>query len=174
LNIKLQYRFDELEHDRIKLLDKLSKLPEEKLERKSSPEHWSINQILIHLLTAEQLTLTYLRKKSLGIDQLANAGPIESLKMTLLKISQRLPLLKYKAPNVVVQNTPDVVPLPELMDRWNLSRADLGNFLETIEDKNIHKLIYRHPIAGRFDVVQCLAFLREHVHHHLPQIKRLL
>lgn len=174
MNINLQYWFDQLEDDRIKLLNKLSKLPVEKLDNKPDSGHWSINQILIHLLTSEQLTLTYLKKKSLGIDQLANAGPIESVKMTLLKISQRLPMIKYKAPNVLVENTPNVVPLPELMDRWNLSRLDLKNFLEAIEDKNLHKLIYKHPIAGRFDVVQCLTFLREHLRHHLPQIKRLL
>lgn len=174
MNIKLEYWFDQLEDDRIKLLNKLSKLPVEKLDNKSDSRHWSINQILVHLLTSEQLTLTYLKKKSLGIDQLANARPIESVKMTLLKISQRLPMIKFKAPNVLVENTPNVVPLPELIDRWNLSRLDLKNFLETIEDKNLHKLIYKHPIAGRFDVVQCLTFLREHLRHHLPQINRLL
>jgi hypothetical protein len=174
VNKKLQYRFDQLECDRSKLLDKLSKLPGEKLMYKSDSGHWSIDQILIHLLTSEQLTLTYLKKKSLGAEQLGNSGPIEALKLTLLAISQRLPLIKYKAPKVVVQNTPDVVTLSELIDRWNLSRRDLKNFLETVQDRNLHKLIFKHPVAGRFDVVQCLTFMREHFHHHLPQINRLL
>jgi len=174
MNSKLQFPFDELERDRKTLFQKLSNISSEKLNSNPIAEKWSINQILIHLLTSEQLTLTYLKKKSLGIDQLANSGPIESVKMALLKISQRLPLIKYKAPKVLVENTPSPIPLPELIARWNLSRQELKNFLETIHDRNLHKLIYKHPIAGRFDVVQSLTFLREHFHHHLPQIERLL
>lgn len=174
MNAKLQYWYNQLEHDRIKLLAELSEVGKEKLDCQSDAKHWSINQILIHLLTAEQLTLRYLKNKSLGIDELTNAGPMESVKMLLLKISQRIPFMKYKAPKVVIANTPDIMPLSDLTTSWILSRLNLKKFLETVEDKNLRKLIYKHPVAGRFDVVQCLTFLREHFHHHLPQIKRQL
>ena len=90
----------------------------------------------------------------------------------LLKISQRVPL-KYKAPKAVVQHTPEPLSLSELKEQWNSLRNDLRDFLEKIEDKNIRKKIYRHPV-GRFNVVQAVTFFREHFQHHLPQIKRLL
>ena len=94
--------------------------------------------------------------------------------MEILKWSQRLPFLKYNAPKHVVANTPEALPLEELERRWNTERLELSAFLGTVKDKDLRKLIYKHPVAGRFDVVQCLVFMREHYHHHLPQIKRLL
>jgi hypothetical protein len=173
VNAKLLYQFDQLENDRTSLLRVLSKHPESKLDNKLDSGDWSINQILIHLLTSEQLTLGYLKKKSLGVDQLGTSGAMEWVKLMLLNLSQRMPF-KFKAPTVLVENTPNAMPLPDLVERWDSSRKELGNFLETIHDDNLHKLIFKHPIAGRFDVLQCLTFMRAHFQHHLPQINRLL
>jgi hypothetical protein len=174
LNKKVQVLFERLESERVKLLDQLAVLPNAKLDYRPDLKKWSVNHILIHLLTSEHLTLVYLRKKSLGIDQLKNAGLLELVKIQLLKTSQRLPFAKYKVPKHIALNTPDVMPFGELQTRWGASRAELKNFLETIEEKNLHKLIFKHPVAGRFDILQCLIFMREHFQHHLPQIKRLL
>ena len=85
-----------------------------------------------------------------------------------------MPFLKYNAPKHLKANTPEAVALEELDRRWTVLRNDLLQFLESIEESNVHKLVYKHPIAGRFDVIQCLQFMREHYLHHLPQIKRLL
>lgn len=127
----------------------------------------------MHLLTSEQLTLGYLKKKSLGVSKLRDSGPIESVKITLLTIFQRMPF-RFKAPTLVVQHTPNPVSLADLSERWNLSRIELKQFLETIHDDNLYKLIFKHPVAGRFNAVQCLIFMREHFRHHVPQINRLL
>lgn len=128
----------------------------------------------MHMLTSEQLTLDYLKKKSQGMEELADSGPVESLKMSLLRISQRLTFLKYKAPKALVANTPEAIALHDLKILWAQSRISLGKFLENIQDKDLHKLVYKHPVAGRFDIVQCLIFLNEHFLHHRPQIKRLM
>jgi hypothetical protein len=174
LNSIVKIHFDQLEKDRVSLLLSLAEVSYETLSASPTKDRWSINQILIHLLTSEQLTLAYLRKKSLGVKTLKNSGGWEWLKMQLLKWSQRLPFLKYNAPKHLVAHTPETVPLEELDRRWTLHRIELRNFLDTIEETDLHKLIYKHPVAGRFDVIQCLMFMREHYHHHLPQIKRLL
>ena len=174
MNVKLLLLYEHLEHERNELLNRLAKLPAERLNHKIVATKWSINQILMHLLTSEQLTLDYLKKKSQGLDQLVNSGPIESLKMVILQISQRLPLLTYNAPKFLVASTPETIPLQDLKIRWDSSRTELKIFLENIQDEDLHKLIYKHPVAGRFDVVQCVTFLKEHFHHHLPQIKRLM
>ena len=83
-------------------------------------------------------------------------------------------MLKYNAPKHLLANTPEALPLDELSRRWSVSRMELSHFLESVKDKDLHKLIYKHPVAGRFDVIQCMTFMREHYLHHLPQIKRLL
>ena len=174
MNIKLQLLSEQIEHERNKLLNRLATLPPERLEHKASLTKWSVNEILIHLLTSEQLTLAYLKKKSLGWDQLRNSGVTQSLMMLILQLSQRLPLLKYKAPKGLVASTPEPISLTDLRIRWDSSRTELKNFLETIHEKNLYKLVYKHPVAGRFDIIQCIKFMHEHFHHHLPQIKRLL
>jgi len=173
LNSKLEKEFDQLEHDRIVLLGKLKQYPEGVLDRLPAAGQWSVNQILSHLITSEQLTLIYLKKKSLGVDQLENSGIVEDLKMVLLKVSQRLPL-RFRAPELVVKNTAAPAPLAELEIRWNLLRREFMDFLETVQKENLGKLIYKHPVAGRLNVIQCVVFLHEHFHHHLPQIKRAL
>ena len=172
LNTKLQRHFDQLEADRKELLDQLTGVPVEKYHARPDARKWSISQILTHIFVSERLSLAYMKKKSLGIETLENSGPIEAIKLYMLKISQRIPL-KYRAPKAVVQNTPEPLALSELKEQWNSLRNDLRDFLETIEDKNIHKKIYRHPV-GRFNVVQAVIFFREHFRHHLPQINRLL
>jgi hypothetical protein len=91
----------------------------------------------------------------------------------LLKISQRLPL-KYKAPTHVIANTPQSLSLNEIKLKWSGAREEMRNFLEAIPDSNIKKKIFKHPVVGYLDVVQAITFMREHLHHHLPQIERLL
>jgi hypothetical protein len=173
VNNKLRVLYEQLENDRNRLMAELVKATSDKLFLKPSKEKWSVNEILTHLVISEQLTLRYLKKKSLGVAQLENSGVGERIRYALLKISQRLPL-KYKAPESVVSNTPEAMPFAELHASWDSTRHELAQFLDSITDSNVNKLIYKHPVAGRFDIIHCLMFMREHYLHHLPQIKRLL
>ena len=173
MNPRLQQLFHRLEDDRCQLAALLQKHPEEYLHRNPRPRKWSVMEILLHLVTSERLTVNYMRKKSLVIDSLKDAGLMESLKLTLLVISQRLPL-RYKAPTVVLEHTPAMVPLPALLTQWDEIRTDLNVWLDSVADRHLHRLIYKHPVVGRLDVVQALTFMQAHFHHHLPQIARLL
>ncbi|HEY3404135.1 MAG TPA: DinB family protein [Ohtaekwangia sp.] len=174
MHTKLQRIFDVLEADRKEWLDKVSSLSDEQFKASPAPGKWSVSYILTHIMTAEQLSVLYMRKKALGVNELDNSGIIESLKLLFLKASQRIPALKFKAPKVVVEKTPESLSFEELSTKWAASRESLRKFLDSIEDKNLRKKIYKHTIVGRLDAVQALEFLREHFRHHLPQIKRLL
>src|SRR5688572_8371178 len=132
------------------MLNQVKDLPAEKLHF-APPGKWSISQILTHILVAEQLSMLYMKKKSLGIDQVGNSGLIASLRIGLLKISQRIPAIKFKAPKVVLEHTPAALSLSELSEKWEAHRQKLKAFLESIEEKNKRKLIYKHVIAGRLD-----------------------
>lgn len=138
-----------------------------------APGKWSISQILTHILTSERLSIGYMKKKSQGIDQIKNSGPVESMRLWLLILSQRIPV-KYNAPKVLVQNTPEALPLEELIPKWNSVREELKTFLDSIEEKNVRKVIYKHPFAGRLDAQQAMVFLKEHINHHTPQIDRIV
>jgi hypothetical protein len=156
------------------MLNQVKGLSVEKFNYSPSPKKWSISQILTHILVAEQLSVGYMKKKALGIEQLNDSGVAESFILELLKVSQRIPPLKFTAPKVVLSNTPPPLPIDELINRWQAHRLDLKKFLNSVEDKNVKKLLYKHPIAGRLDARQAMVFFREHIIHHLPQIKRLL
>lgn len=174
MNAVFQSIYDELERQRSAIIEQVKNLPVARFNHAPSPEKWSISQILTHILIAEQLSVGYMKKKSLGIDQLKNSGLSESIRLELLKISQRIPAIKYKAPRAVLANTPPAFTLAELTTKWEMHRLALRVFLDVIPDRNVKKLIYRHPVAGRFDARQALVFFREHIIHHWPQIKRLL
>ena len=165
--------FQRLENERNQVLAEIEKMPPARYTL-STGKKWSIAQILTHLLTSEKLSVGYMKKKSLGMNSIQNSGLIEELRYALLKISQRISFLKYRAPKVVVENTPPPLPFDELKREWQRLRDDLRNFLETIGDENISKKIYKHPVAGRLNVKQAIGFFGEHFNHHLPQIKRLL
>lgn len=174
MNQSFQTIYHQLEQQRLDILSRVKAMTAEKFNHSPAPGKWSVSQVLTHILVAEQLSLQYMKKKALGIDQLKNAGVDASIRLLILIVSQRIPAIKYKAPTVVVNQTPPALPLAELMARWEAHRVDLKNFVEGIQEKNVKKLIYRHVVAGRFDARQAMVFFREHIHHHLPQINRLL
>lgn len=171
MNKTLQTIYDQLEQQRAEVLALVKNLPDEKFHHSSSPKKWSVAQILTHILVAEQLSFSYMKKKALGIDDLPNAGLKQSFLFQILKISQRIPALKFKAPKIVLLNTPPPLNFSELVQRWDTDRAELKSFLERITDQNINKLIYKHPAVGKLSGPQGLMFFREHIVHHLPQIR---
>jgi len=130
---------------------------------------WSISQILTHLLISEKLSLAYMKKKSLGVNEADDAGIYESLKLFLLKISQRLPL-RFKAPKGVVEKTPPPLSFGDLVRQWEASRSELQAFLAQIKKENVQKKIYKHPVVGRLSAVHALQFFIEHLNHHRPQV----
>lgn len=109
----------------------------------------------------------------MGIDDLQNSGFREHVKFLILKISQRIPW-RYKAPRVIVENTPPALPYEEVVIQWESLDTEIGQFLETIAEEDIHKKIYKHPYLGMLDVNHAVQFLREHIIHHQGQVKRIL
>jgi uncharacterized damage-inducible protein DinB len=173
MNKLFNQAFSELEKQREEILQSVKQLSHEAFNRAPEPGKWSIAQILTHILTSEKLSLGYMKKKVQAIDQLKDSGLVESIRLWLLIVSQRIPV-KYKAPKVVVENTPETLSLTQLTEAWVNLRKDLAAFLSTIDDKHARRVIYKHPMAGRFDARQTLIFFREHIRHHRPQIERIL
>lgn len=173
MNSQLEKYFKKLEEQRAELFTSLQTKPASQLSASPAPGKWSVLQILTHLYTSEKLSFGYIKKKSLGIQDSANAGLQQALLMPILKISQRLPF-RFKAPKVVVENTPEVMPLEQLINHWNLLRLELKAHLENVPDGHLHKLVYKHPIAGRLSLPQAMQFFAEHINHHKPQIKKAL
>jgi uncharacterized damage-inducible protein DinB len=172
LNTQLAQLFNALETQRTELLSLVNGISME-VANKSPQGKWSIAQVVSHLIASEQLSVRYLNKKILGIDTAPKTGIVEDFKMIVLRISQRLPF-KFKAPKVVVENTPTYETIEQLTEAWNKTRIDLKTVLEKFQDNQIYRKVYKHPIAGMLNIQQALEFFREHIIHHTPQIKKLL
>lgn len=172
MNTRLAQLFQQLEEQRAQLIGSLQHVAPEKL-KDAPPGKWSVNQILAHMITAERLSLVYLKKKGQGIEEAGDTGWWEDLKLVALRVSQRLPL-KFKAPRVVVEHTPTEADIRQLLADWDNLRLQLKAFLETIPDRHIRKKIYKHVFAGRLNVQHAMLFFREHIIHHLPQIQNRL
>lgn len=169
----LQHIYKQLEEQRATVLAMAQALPGEALHRAPAPGKWSLMQILAHLVTAEKMSLAYLQKKILGIDDATDTGWKEDLRIGLLKISQRLPL-KFKAPGRVVESTPAYTSFDQLRSDWDSVRAQLAEILERFPENRLKRKVYKHPFAGMLNITQMLIFFREHITHHQPQIRRVL
>ena len=172
MNTMLAHRFEKLESQRSDVLNFIHPYSWEQLTV-APPGRWSAIQILAHLVTAEKLSIDYMKKKALGIEQTRDTGLLDEVRMLGLRLSQRL-ALRFKAPAAVVEQTPAYSSLDALIADWNAVREDLKNLLEIIPPHLQKRKIYKHAIAGRVNVNHALIFFREHIIHHQPQLKRLL
>jgi hypothetical protein len=173
MNPVLEKWLNTLETDRKELCNSLSGISQDQFTQRPFPGKWSISEIVSHLLTADRLSLDYMKKKSLAMETLKNAGWFEELKMIFFMASQRVPI-KYNAPQRVVQSTPRDIDIATISNDWEVLLLDYRQFLSGIPEQHTRKKIYKHPILGRLDAKLCLQSIYEHYHHHLPQIKRLL
>lgn len=173
MNPTLQQHFDQLQNETTSLLKEVSGLSSASYHQQPGENKWSVSQILTHILTAEKLSLSYLKKKSLGFPTLTNTGVVEDLKYRLLEISQRIPM-RYKAPKHVVDHTPEALSYGELIRQWEIVRSEMMDFLEKISDNDLRKKVYKHPVVGMLNVIHGIRFLREHIIHHRPQVRRMV
>jgi hypothetical protein len=172
MNTRLQELYDKIESQRHSLLLVIKDLPNDRLNRTVDGK-WSINQIISHLIAAERLSIQYLNKKILGVNEAVDSGFLEELKMLALTISQRMPF-KFKAPRVVVEHTTFETDLVRLAQEWNKTRDELRVLLDRMDDRHLKRMIYKHVRVGMLNIEHALRFFGEHVGHHTPQIKYLL
>lgn len=170
---RLEKLYTKLQNQRAELLNLLQNVEPELLSKSPAPGKWSVLQILNHLYVSEKISIGYVKKKSIAINDVGNTGLWQSALMIVLKISQRIPI-RYKAPKVVLQNTSNVTSITDLLAQWNLLRIELKSMLTNLPENHINKLVYKHPFAGRLSLPQALEFFSEHIIHHTPQIKRIL
>lgn len=170
---ELQALMDKLEAQRNGIIAEFRAVPKDRFNHSPKPGKWSAAQILSHLISAERLTVAYMKKKAQGIATAPSSGWWEEMKMAVLIVSQRLPGLKFTAPRYVVQNTSPYDDLASIESAWSQIRSDLHSLLETIPLTQVDRKIYKHPIAGYLNVRHALIFLREHIIHHTPQLHRL-
>src|SRR5262245_61272109 len=148
MNKDLKDAFDALQQQKDRTLDIIQHLTPEELNHSPGDGKWSVAHILSHIITAERLSGLYIRKKMQGAAEAKDSGTWEDLKFFFLKISQRMPGLKFRAPTNVVERTEVYHDIETIQREWRTVREDLGSLLERIPDQYAKRKIYRHVRAG--------------------------
>ena len=170
---RLNDLFQKLERKRELFLKSIEQLSAEEFTKRPLEGQWSVSEVLAHLQTSEQLSLQYMNKKILGIQQTKATHIGHELLMAVVKASQRLPL-KFRAPQVVTTHTPSYDSVEQLKIAWLQTREQMKQLLEKFEDHQLKKQIYRHPVAGLINIQHAVIFFREHMIHHQRQLNRTI
>ncbi|MDX1627333.1 MAG: DinB family protein [Fulvivirga sp.] len=166
-------KFQHLQRTKNDLLQSLSHLSEEELQRPAEGGKWSVAQILFHLYISEKLSLQYMQKKSQELNQLKPAGLKERFKSILLGISLRLPI-KYQAPRRLAEQMPAEIDWQNLLIEWGQTRDALYKFIDQLPEESLRLKLFKHPRIGYINILQTMTFFQSHFDHHLPQVNNHL
>lgn len=170
---KLQQCFDLAEKHRNELIKSLQSYSEETLNRLPAPEKWSPIQVMHHLILSETNTINYLRKKMMGVASARKAGFSAKIRIWLTKLWLATSFLKRKAPPAIA-NVPDAATFTDTVTLWNNTRSQLKAILDELPQGAAERELFRHPVAGMFNLYQMIEFLDAHFRHHEVQIQKAL
>lgn len=173
MNPGLQQRFSRVKKARADLLARVEGVDEARLNQKPGEGQWSVIQVFCHLIKVEELSLGYIRKKMQAGTDTPLGGFVSKLKSTALTMVMRTSL-RVKAPDRRVANLPESQTLQETIENWNRVRADWQKTLDSFPVELLDRTVYRHPVVGLMNIEQGLAFLEEHIRHHVKQVDRTL
>ena len=166
----IERRFRIIEGQRTALLAELQPLPPERLAAKLAPDTWSLNEVVEHLVIAEELSLKALERPRPPEAERGSALATR-LKFLILAAAFRLPIrLKVPAERLRPTGKPD---LPELTARWGEARCRLAGVLGAVTSEAAADRRWRHPILGWLTTAQWVDFVETHTRHHMGQVRKL-
>jgi uncharacterized damage-inducible protein DinB len=169
---KIQQLWSRLENQRVELTHLISQYDNTTLNKKPTPEAWSALQVVAHLMSAEQASLDYMKKKLSFTSKVPKAGLKSWFRRFALSVVFALPF-KYKAP-ALLEKLPEQSDFKELTSKWASQRLELLDFIEKLPDNVINGEIWRHQLAGKMTIAQMLDFFYTHSKRHTVQIKRTI
>lgn len=79
---------------------------------------------------------------------------------------------KVKAPKFL-KPPQGTTSLKEWSTIWNKERELFKNTVENLNERQLRKMVFKHPAAGSMSMYHTILFLTTHIKHHLHQIKRI-
>lgn len=168
---KLLDLFDQMEADRQEMLDRIKHIDHDSLERKPHAEAWSVSEIFVHMVVAEKGALNYMKKKI----EVKNHSKVSggTGRYALLISALKAPALKFKAPKIVA-NVGSGVKFSDALQQWNEVRSELRKEYENLDEEWVMHDLFKHPAAGKFDLIRAVKFMRVHAKRHIGQIHRTI
>ncbi|MGE6752867.1 DinB family protein [Rossellomorea sp. NPDC071047] len=153
-----------IEDIRSELLNSVSGLTNDELNKIMEEDRWTIMQVLDHLYLMERsLTKAIQTTFAKGEEQEVPSKPIHYTVDRTTKVD---------APPFAVP-TEESLTLQEMKDKLYASRKDLLTFLHTTSKEELQKKAYPHPIFGLIRLDEWVPFIGYHEKRHLEQIEEL-
>lgn len=170
MNNKLREIIVEIEGTRRELNDTVADLAQVQLDFRSSPQSWSIGEVLHHLHLVENSVVNLVmmsseraREKNLGPD-LTNGSVVGGLDHFQIEVPRR----KVQAPASVVPQSG--LAKNELLNALAGSRAKLLEAITAVAPYDLHQLRYTHPLLGKLDLYLWILFVSKHEQRHTRQV----
>jgi hypothetical protein len=171
--------YDQLDHiwaamelKRKTLSTKLAAYDNDLLNKKPNAEAWSVIQVMDHLLMAERGTVAYVKKKTQDKTSIQKTGIKEWFISLLLNMNIRSSK-KFGAPINIIP-TVTYASLNEINELWNAVRQDMKETIHAIPADMLGYNWFKHPAAGKLNLMQMLTFTEAHFDRHEKQIWRTI
>lgn len=163
---ELERRFSALETLRDTVLTRVASLPEADRTLSPGPDAWSPAQVVTHLVLAEQEYLGLIaRAAERGVGGLRpTRSPLVGLLCFVMRQGIPVPVPPGMAP-------PADASLEAAARIWEVSRADLRRWLESVDDPR-REVLGVHPQLGPMSATQMLAVLDAHLRYHLKRMPK--
>ncbi len=166
---KLALRVDKLDYERESMYAFVEGLTEEELH--DDTYGWSIIQVFSHLNDAEFGSILYMRKKIQAGSSMPNFSFLGKLKMTFIKGLLQTNL-KWKAPSFISEPNGSYT-FDEMKQKWEETREVTKKYVSEYPNELMNKAVYKHPLAGRLDLLNAIDSFIYHQRHHMHQLKRI-
>jgi len=140
---------------------------------------WNKKEVLKHLIASESSLFAYMQKKSQASPETLPALDLESDGRGVKLVRDLKSDIRWDDPTGGILSPESVAEAvssdDDLMAFWNESRA--SGFQRMREDMANDAWwtvqVFRHPKAGYLSLYDTLAFMAEHIRHHIYQLQRL-
>lgn len=168
----LQKQFEKIEANRKSLLAELKNYSDETINKKPSPEAWSVSEVITHLITAEEASLKYLQRKLQDTSKSEKEGLKHKWRWLLINVVFTFNI-PFKAPDIVAPKS-GYRTLAELETKWETLRGEIYTVLAQLPESEAQKDLWKHAVAGKLNLYHMVQFFGIHFNRHRKQINKTL
>ncbi len=170
MNSKVKKALDRLDNNLRQTLEYMDGLSEEKLYQ-APTDAWNGAQILHHIYQSEMGVAAYVTKKMMADrKEIGKTGFSGLVRSYLLNRALKNYAKKFRVPSSLAP-VPEKPYYAETKANFLENRRKISELLGKFDGDMVSRGYFKHPRAGRLNIVQTLSFMNEHMERHSEQIR---
>ncbi|QCK15545.1 DinB family protein [Mangrovivirga cuniculi] len=133
-------------------------------------DKWSAAQVINHLTKVDKNTYDFItqfdfnrKKEKMGLRNKLNSLMLNYFLKSSLKA-------KVPVESIYPEEKPDIESMISFYDDFT---SKFEKFIEQFPEDKLDFFIFKHPLAGKLNILQTVEFLTNHSRHHSIQINKL-